>query len=82
MNRPSSEEIKARALEIIEETMAYPEATRARLLEIKRGAIQQLVTDFGKNAELIEKYYPGYEAEDLKSLLSFLPKGKTEGWSL
>ena len=82
MSRPTGEEIKTRALEIIEETMAYPEATRARLLEIKRGAIQQLVQDFGKDAELIEKYYNGYEKEDLMSLLAFLPKGKSEGWGL
>ena len=82
MSRPSADDIKTRALGIIEETMAYPEASRPRLLEIKRGAIQQLVDDASKNAEVIGKYYPGYQAEDFKALLGFLPKGKSEGWHL
>ncbi len=58
------------------------EDIKKRALDIKRGAIQQLADAFGKNAELIEKYYPGYEAEDLKALIGFLPKGKAQGWRL
>ena len=82
MNRPKPEELKARALAVVEETMAYPETARERLLDIKRGAIQQIVEAFEQNAGLIEKHYPGYEKEDLKALIGLLPKGKAQGWHL
>ena len=82
MPRPSQEELRSRAAAIVEETMAYPEETRPRLLEIKRGAIQQLVAKFDENAELVERHYPGYTKEDLNALAAFLPKGKTDAWHL
>ena len=82
MARPSQEELRQRASAIVEETMAYPEETRPRLLEIKRGAIEQLVTAYEKNAELIASHYPGYAKEDLVTLAGLLPRGKTDGWHL
>lgn len=62
--------------------MAYPEETRPRLLEIKRGAIEQLVAAFAENADLVERHYPGYTQDDLKTLASLLPKGKSDAWHL
>lgn len=82
MARPTQEELRQRALAIVEETMAYPEETRPRLLEIKRGAIEQLVAKFGENAELVERHYPGYAKEDLSALAALLPKGKADAWHL
>jgi hypothetical protein len=82
MDRPKPEELKARALAIVEETMAYPESARERLLDIKRGAIQQIVDGFEKNVELVEKHYPGYQKEDLQALIHLLPKGKSKEWHL
>ncbi|MEK7545990.1 MAG: hypothetical protein AAB554_02830 [Patescibacteria group bacterium] len=80
MARPTQEEIRQRALAIIEETMAYPAETRPRLLDIKRGAIEQLFAKFDENADIIARHYPEYQKEDLIALASFLPKGETDGW--
>lgn len=62
--------------------MAYPEETRPRLLEIKHGAIVQLVSNFDENAALVERHYPGYTKEDLSALAALLPKGKSDNWHL
>lgn len=82
MDRPSQAIIQQRALGIVEETMAYPTQARERLLDLKRGAIELLVADTAKNAEVMEKYYPGWTDEDLKAMLALLPKGKTDSWHL
>lgn len=82
MPRPTQEELRARAAAIVEETMAYPAETRPRLLEIKRGAIEQLVAKFDGNAALIASHYPEYLKEDLITLASLLPKGKKDDWHL
>jgi hypothetical protein len=80
--RPTTESIKQRALGIVEECMAYPEAARERLVDIKRGAIEQLMAEPDKNREVIEQHYPGYQPEDLKTLIGFLPRGKSDKWRL
>jgi len=80
--RPSPAEIKKRALDIVEESMAYPETARGRLVELKRSAIQDLIAKPGENAATLEKYYPGWTADDLKTLLSLLPAGKKDQWHL
>lgn len=82
MARPTQEELRQRAAAIVEETMAYPEETRPRLLEIKRGAIEQLVAKFDENAGLVERHYPGYAKEDLAALAGLLPRGKSDAWHL
>ena len=82
MARPTQAELRQRAAAIVEETMAYPEETRARLLDIKRGAIEQLVAAFDRNAELIASHYPEYTKEDLVALAGFLPRGKSDSWHL
>jgi len=83
VERPTEENIKKRSMEIVEETMPYPEDTRGRLLSIKRAAIQELIDKFNENMEVIASHYPGYSIEDIEKLLSFLPKGKdTNNWSL
>lgn len=82
MARPSQEELRQRAAAIAEETMAYPAETRLRLLEIKHGAIGQLVAKFDENVDLIARHYPDYAKEDLVALAAHLPKGKADGWHL
>lgn len=83
VERPTEETIKKRAMEIVEETMSYPEDTRERLLGIKRAAIQELVEKFDENMEVVASHYAGYTKEDIERLLGFLPKGKdTNNWSL
>jgi hypothetical protein len=80
--RPASDVIKRRALDMVEEAMAYPEEHRERLIDNKRAAIEALIND--PDAAIIEKYYEGWTVEDLKTLLTFLPKptkGK-EAWRL
>lgn len=82
-SRPTPADIKARALAIVEETMAYPADAQARLMEIKRGAIQRLVDDFEAEREMIAKHYPGWTIEDLKSLIALLPRSKSgDQWHL
>lgn len=78
--RPTPEEIKKRALEMVEETMAFPEEASERLLGIKRGALETLITK--PDAALMERHYPGWTVEDLKALLGFLPAGKKDAWRL
>ncbi len=82
MDRPSQDAVRQRALAIVEECMAYPETARDRLIDIKRGAIESLVMEATKNASILEKYYPGYTVEDLKTLLGCLPKSKGGTWHL
>jgi hypothetical protein len=82
MARPSQEELRSRAAAIVEETMAYPADTRPRLLDIKRGAIEQLVAAYDKNAELIASHYPDYTKDDLVALAGLLPRGKSDTWHL
>ncbi|GEM_PF-4551153 len=82
MARPTQEELRSRASAIVEETMAYPEETRPRLLDIKRAAIRQLVEKFDENADLVERHYPGYAKEDLSALAALLPAGKADAWHL
>ena len=82
MARPSQDELRQRAAAIVEETMAYPEETRARLLDIKRGAVEQLVADFDRNAALVASHYPDYTKEDLAALAKLLPRGKSDAWHL
>lgn len=81
-DRPTQAELKQRALGIVEESMAYPGMARDRLLEMKKGAIQELVAKFDENRAVLEKYYMGYTAEDLKVLLTLLPGSKHEQWHL
>lgn len=78
--RPSQEDIKKRALEMVEETMAFPADARERLLDIKRGALEGLIAK--PDQELMDKHYPGWTLDDLKSLLGFLPRGKHDTWRL
>lgn len=78
--RPTSEEIKKRALEMVEETMAFPGDAQERLLGIKRGALATLIAK--PDQALMEKHYPGWTVDDLKTLLGFLPAGKKDAWHL
>ena len=82
MSRPTQDELRQRASAIVEETMAYPAETRPRLLEIKHGAIEQLIAKFDENFSLIASHYPEYTKEDLVALAALLPKGKTDAWHL
>jgi len=82
MARPTQDELRQRALAIVEETMAYPAETRPRMLEIKRGAIEQLVAKFDESASLLDSHYPEYTKEDLVALAGFLPRGEAGSWHL
>lgn len=72
VRRPTSEEIAERAKAMLEETEAYPEDTRPRLLSIKKAALSALVDDYDGNAELVASHYPGWTKEDLETLLASL----------
>lgn len=81
--RPTPEEIKQRALAMMDETLAFPEEARPRLMDIKRGALEGLVAKPAENARLMETHYPGWTVDDLKTLLGYMPKSKPpERWGL
>lgn len=72
VQRPAKEDIESRAAAMKEETEAYPEDTRSRLLAIKKAALQSLVDDYDGNLEIVASHYPGWEKADLEALLGML----------
>lgn len=80
--RPTSEVIKKRALDMVDEAMAYPAEHRERLIGNKRAAIEALIDK--PDHAIIEKYYEGWTTDDLLDLLDFLPKqaGPKDQWHL
>lgn len=75
IERPSEETLKKRAMEIVEETMSYPEDMRERLLSIKRAALKELAEKYDENLDVVASHYAGYAREDIEKLLGYLPKG-------